>query len=308
MGGRLAYLKEKSRRRASKHRLGTQEKRTRESLGAQLTWALRFNQPGSGKKTQVFPLAEGALKDEVAAAPLSRHARNALLQEDPHAELPEVRARTRTLPPTEKRVTEAKKKKKHRKERKREQRRKAEKAERVKGRVGHLAALSGGSAPSATPGWTRVDFVVDSGASATTLPRKLLGDRTKLKKPVGYRSFRLADGNVVENRSFRLADGNVVENEGTLETKAWLMGDETLEIRASVAAISQPLLSVGQVTSRGNRVLLGVKVSYLETTTGKKHRIFLKNGVYVLPVWMDTANSLFELSPHPFVGRGDARL
>ena len=72
MGGRLAYLKEKSRRRASKHRLGTQEKRTRENLGAQLTWALRFNQPGSGKKTQVFPLAEGALKDEVAAAPLSR--------------------------------------------------------------------------------------------------------------------------------------------------------------------------------------------------------------------------------------------
>ena len=86
------------------------------------------------------------------------------------------------------------------------------------------------------------------------------------------------------------------------------MGDETLEIRASVAAIAQPLLSVGQVTSRGNRVILGPKVSYLETNTGKKHRIFLKNGVYVLPVWMDTANNLFELSSHPFAGRGDARL
>ena len=41
---------------------------------------------------------------------------------------------------------------------------------------------------------------------------------------------------------------------------------------------------------------------------GKKHRIFLKNGVYVLPVWMDTSGNLFELSAHPFEGRGDARL
>ena len=53
-------------------------------------------------------------------------------------------------------------------------------------------------------------------------------------------------------------------------------------------------------------MLLGPKGSYLETITGKKHRIFLKNGVYVLPVWMDTANNLFELSTHPFAGRGDA--
>ena len=241
-------------------------------------------------------LAYITLKEEMAATPLSRHARNTLLQEDPYAEPPEVRARTRDLPPSEKRVTEAKKKKKHRKERKREQRKKAEKVGRARGRTGHLTVFGGSpSAPKVQDGWTRVDFVVDSGASATTLPRKVVGESTKLERPVGYSSFRLADG-------------NVVENEGTLRAKAWLMGDETLEIRASVAAIAQPLLSVGQVTSRGNRVILGPKVSYLETNTGKKHRIFLKNGVYVLPVWMDTANNLFELSSHPFAGRGDARL
>ena len=61
-------------------------------------------------------------------------------------------------------------------------------AEKARGRVGHLAALSGGPGPSA--GWIRVDFVVDSGASATTLPRKILGADTKLKKPVGYRKAR----------------------------------------------------------------------------------------------------------------------
>ena len=100
---------------------------------SQLTWARRFDQPGAGRKEKVFPLAEKELKDEKAAAPLSRHARSALLEEDPQEELPEPKARTRELPPSEAKVTAAKKAKKHRKERKREKRRKAEKAEKAKG-------------------------------------------------------------------------------------------------------------------------------------------------------------------------------
>ena len=217
------------------------------------------------------------------------------MEEDPNEGPGPVPPRKKTLPPTEKNATPAKKKVKHQKERKREKEERKAKSRRV----GHLAAFGGSTEDRAgsceAAGWTRVDFVVDSGASATTLPRRLLGERASLKAPVGYHSFRLADG-------------SVVENEGTLEAKAWLMGDEVLDLKASVAAISQALLSVGQVTSRGNRVVLGPKVSYLETTTGKKHRIFLKNGVYILPVWMDTSSKLFELHAHPFEGRGVARL
>ena len=77
MGGRLAYIKERSRKRAEKHRLSTQQERTEKNLHTQLTWARRFDQPGAGKKEKVFPLAEKELKDEKAAAPLSRHARSA---------------------------------------------------------------------------------------------------------------------------------------------------------------------------------------------------------------------------------------
>ena len=86
-------------------------------------------------------MAEKELKDEKAAAPLSRHARSALLEEDPQEELPEPKARTRELPPSEAKVTAAKKAKKHRKERKREKRRKAEKAEKAKGRPQHRDRL-----------------------------------------------------------------------------------------------------------------------------------------------------------------------
>ena len=141
----MAYIKERSRKRAEKHRLSTQQERTEKNLHTQLTWARRFDQPGAGRKEKVFPLAEKELKDEKAAAPLSRHARSALLEEDPQEELPEPRARTRELPPSEAKVTAAKKAKKHRKERKREKRRKAEKAEKAKGRpaVGNLSAFGG---------------------------------------------------------------------------------------------------------------------------------------------------------------------
>ena len=61
MGGRWAYIKERSRKRAEKHRLSTQQERTEKNLHTQLTWARRFDQPGAGRKEKVFPLAEKEL-------------------------------------------------------------------------------------------------------------------------------------------------------------------------------------------------------------------------------------------------------
>ena len=46
MGGRLAYIKERSRKRAEKHWLSTQRERTEKNLRTQLTRARRFDQPG----------------------------------------------------------------------------------------------------------------------------------------------------------------------------------------------------------------------------------------------------------------------
>jgi hypothetical protein len=57
------------------------------------------------------------------------------------------------------------------------------------------------------------------------------------------------------------------------------MGNETMEVRMSVADISQPLMSVGQMVNSGYKVVLSPKVSYLETKSGGIYRIFQKNGV-----------------------------
>ena len=282
LGGRLAYLKERSRKRAASKRREGHVDRVKEWLQKEDEWWKRFNQPGKGRKVRVFPLAEGELAGEVQAAPLSKKAKTALLEEEEQAflELPQHRPRTKELPPSARKLTPKK--------------RAAKGESRAKG-TGHLASFSGssgmGTATGAYPGWTRVDFVIGSGASATTNPKGLVG-KVKLDEPIGYHSFKLADG-------------KVVTNDGTLTAKAWLMGNEVVVARMSVADISQPLLSVGQMVNQGNKVVLSPKVSYLETKGGGIHRIFQRNGVYVLPLWLDSA----KMAPtDPFVGQGHGSL
>ena len=295
LGRRLAYVKERSRKRAASHRLAGQAERTEERLEREEEWHRRFNRPGTGRKVQVFPLAEGVLANEVQAAPLSKKARTVLLEEEETAflELPPPTARTKQLPPSARKKTSQQKKAKHKRERRREQRLK-EKKTGGPGGIGHLTSFSGhgDSSSEEYPGWTRIDFVIDSGASATTIPKELVG-KVKLGESVGYHSFRLANG-------------SLVPNEGTLVAKAWLMGNEEVAMRMAVANISQPLISVGQMVNQGNKVVLSPKVSYLETKSGGIHRIFQRNGVYVLPVWMDSAKVSKRSSP--FSGQGHSCL
>ena len=60
------------------------------------------------------------------------------------------------------------------------------------------------------------------------------------------------------------------------------MGNEVLEMRMSVADFAQPLLSVGQMVSAGNRVILSPEMSC------GKQKWKDWNGVYVVPLWLDS--------------------
>ena len=189
MGGRLAYLKERSRRRAAKKRLQGQSERTEEKIANENEWRKRFDREGSGQKRRVFPLAQGVLANELEARPLSKKAKAALLEEEEKdfLELKPVK-RTRTLPLSARAKTPQKQKAKHKRERRREQRLK-EKKTGGPGGIGHLTSFSGHGDNSSEeyPGWTRIDFVIDSGASATTIPKELVG-KVKLGESVGYHS------------------------------------------------------------------------------------------------------------------------
>ena len=107
-GPRVAYIKERQRKRAAEHRkLGFKE-RSIANVAKQEEAERRFNQPDSGRKVRTFPLAEGELSKEVQAVPLSKKEKT-FLKDDQDEEYPEVKRRSMELPPGDKSRLEEKK-------------------------------------------------------------------------------------------------------------------------------------------------------------------------------------------------------
>jgi hypothetical protein len=107
-GPRVAYIKERQRKRAAEHRkLGFKE-RSIANVAKQEEAERRFNQPDSGRKVRTFPLAEGELSKEVQAVPLSKKEKT-FLKDDQDEEYLEVKRTIMELPPSEKRRLEEKK-------------------------------------------------------------------------------------------------------------------------------------------------------------------------------------------------------
>ena len=129
-GTRLAYLKEKSRKRAAAHRGAGSKERAIERVAREEEAEELFNKPGTGKKRQVFPLAEGVLSKELEAVPLSRREKRHGRNEEEG--VPEFRERKWTLPPSAKKKTEASQAAKARWQKAKRQRKKEESQKKSK--------------------------------------------------------------------------------------------------------------------------------------------------------------------------------
>ena len=129
-GTRLAYLKERSRKSAAAHRGAGSKERAIERVAREEEAEKLFNKPGTGKKRQVFPLAEVVLSKELEAVPLSRREkRHGRAQKE---EVPEFRERKWTLPPSAKKKTEASQAAKARRQKAKRQRKKEESQKKSK--------------------------------------------------------------------------------------------------------------------------------------------------------------------------------
>lgn len=347
-GTRLAYLKEKSRKRAAAHRGAGSKERAIERVAREEEAEKLFNKPGAGKKRQVFPLSEGILAKELEAVPLSRREKRHGRTED--GEVPEFQERKWTLPPSAQKKTAASKAAKSRRQKAKRQRKKEEsqkKSKKVEDEEEKPAgvvlterkrrtadeeeavsapssARSSGSGPridwsdrrasfgvfgaerrkskakrgemnsavvpkqkgylgkpypNGPEGWTRVDFIVDSGASDSAIPSGMLKDYALLP-PRGYSSFSMADG-------------REILNEGRREVQMAVQCGEVLTGSLTVTDVSKPLLSVGRMIEAGNEIVLNKVRPHIKFESGRSTRIFLRNGVYKLPVWI-----------RPFAGPG----
>ena len=114
-GGRVAYIKERQRKRAVQHRLKTRKERATANVARQEEAERRFNRPKYGKKEKAFPLAEGVLANKEQAAPM--HRREKAFIKDDEEEMPEIKQRRMEVPPSEKEKNRRKRKEENKKRR-----------------------------------------------------------------------------------------------------------------------------------------------------------------------------------------------
>ena len=117
--------------------------------------------------------------------------------------------------------------------------------------------------------WTRVDLIVDSGASDSALPRGVLPG-IPMTPPKGYKEFAMADGRILPNL-------------GTKTVSMGFQNGKILEGNFAVVDSAKPLLSIGKITKMGHTVST--------TPTGLKDGktripIYHRNGVWKVPVWV----------------------
>jgi len=99
--------------------------------------------------------------------------------------------------------------------------------------------------------------------------------------------------NLVEKETQGMADGREILNEGRREVQMAVQCGEVLTGSLTVTDVSKPLLSVGRMIEAGNEIVLNKVRPHIKFESGRSTRIFLRNGVYKLPVWI-----------RPFAGPG----
>ena len=131
---------------------------------------------------------------------------------------------------------------------------------------------------------TRADIIVDSGASVSAAPLAVVGRG----RPTGA------------ERTYKSACGGSLVESGTSWVDLRCVDGKRLSARFRVMPVTKPLASVSQMVGRGAWVVFRPEEdggSYLWTAEGSKKRLFCRNGVYVLPVWVEKAGG-FHGQPH----------
>ena len=121
---------------------------------------------------------------------------------------------------------------------------------------------------------TRTDVIIDSGASTCAAPRSLVGDGVP----------------DASSRSYRTACGKSLTPDGTARVTLQFIDGRRLGAHFRVMDVTRPLASVSQMVEKGAWVVFRPESdggSYMWTADGTSEKLFCRNGVYVLPCWVD---------------------
>ena len=124
--------------------------------------------------------------------------------------------------------------------------------------------------------WEDLEFLVDSGASATVVCK--------------YQVRAVKASEPDPNRWYKMADGNIIQNRGEKLFRAETDDYRSLQVRSQVADVDKALVSVAQIVDRGGRVVFSPGGSYIETVNSRgqtrRDHLEFRDGLYVMRLWI----------------------
>jgi len=159
----------------------------------------------------------------------------------------------------------------------------------------HSLCALGDHADGATDGCAeRVNILIDSGAGVNALP---------LQAAASVAARPMAPG---ERTEYVTASGGLVRAEGTKRCTVDFLRGEPMNINFTSMGVRRPIASVSKMVGQGLHVVFAPESaggSYVYTPrTGESKRIFARNGVYEMPVWIrpgSGANPVFRVAGPP---------
>lgn len=143
--------------------------------------------------------------------------------------------------------------------------------------------LSWRSAPEEWDGakWVKVDSVVDSGAAAPVAPPDMLPGVKIVPSPGSLRG-----------QKYTSASKHKLKNLGQQHIQACTEEGENTSVLFQIADVSKPLVSVGSICEKGNRVIFGRSGGVVKNLqSGSEIPFYRRNGIYVLSLWLRDADS-----------------
>ena len=138
----------------------------------------------------------------------------------------------------------------------------------------------GGAVHSYSKGqvYERADLIMDSGASTSTIPSSIANGFDMQSHP---------------GKVYYSASGHQVVEKGTKVVKCAFQNGEREDLRFKIMSpdVRRGLVSVSECVKAGNKVVFDKDHSYVYNYKNDSYkRIYLKDGVYVLPVWFESSD------------------
>jgi hypothetical protein len=130
--------------------------------------------------------------------------------------------------------------------------------------------------------WVEIDVQVDSGATETVMSESTLSGVIDITEgPACKRGV-----------VYEVANGEEIPNLGERTFLGYTEDGSVKAVTAQICAVSQTLMSVSKIASRGNRVVFDDDGSYIEEkATGNKTWMTQVGGMYSLKMWVSRKSS-----------------